>query len=157
MKQSIFFAAAVLLMTLTAAAAPWLGDVQTVAADPDNQYEPVVAYNSVHDEYLVVWTSGWPAVDEISGIRVDSQGLPIGSSFRSTSVKLTSRNLLPSSSTPFSKTVTFAIRRSTFSSFIDVSRRSLISFDFSSAASCSWNSILRFSKSATACFAAALG
>lgn len=81
MKRPMILTATVFLMTLTAAADPWLGDAQTVAADPDNQYEPVVAYNSVHDEYLVVWTSGWPAVDEISGIRVDSQGVPIGSSF----------------------------------------------------------------------------
>jgi len=80
-RLSIILAAAVLLMTLTAAADPWLGNVQTVAADPNNQYDPVTVYNSVHNEYLVLWTTGWPDVNKVVGIRVDSLGLPIGSSF----------------------------------------------------------------------------
>lgn len=55
MKPIIVFVACALLLAVTAVADPWLGDVQTLAADPDHQYEPVEAYNSVHNEYLVSW------------------------------------------------------------------------------------------------------
>ncbi len=81
MKSIIVFVACAMLLAVTAVADPWLGDVQTLAADPDHQYGPVVAYNSVHNEYLVVWFIAVSSVDRVFGVRVDSQGLPIGSSF----------------------------------------------------------------------------
>lgn len=54
MRQSIALVLSVVLFNLNAAADPWLGEGQTLAADEDHQYEPVVAYNSIHDEFMIV-------------------------------------------------------------------------------------------------------
>jgi len=81
MKSLIVFVAIVMLSTLNVVAGPWFGNTQTLADDDDRQFDPVIAYNSVHDEYLVVWYVDVSSVATIFGVRVDSQGVPIGTSF----------------------------------------------------------------------------
>ena len=73
----------VLVATLSSipGSAAWMAATQTISADDGWQTLPAVAYNPTHDEFLVVWRAGdWGSL-RISGIRVDSQGFPIGSSF----------------------------------------------------------------------------
>lgn len=43
-----------------ASALPVLGDDILVAGLDNAQYSPAVAYNSLHDEFLVVWENHWP-------------------------------------------------------------------------------------------------
>lgn len=81
MKKSYCLAAVLALFTLAAAADPWMSNTQTLAADSEDQFLPAIAYNSVHNEYLVVWQADVTGVHEIVGIRVASDGVPIGSSF----------------------------------------------------------------------------
>ncbi len=78
MRTIIVFALATVLSSMTVSADPWLGDVRILAADEGYQWEAAVAYNSVHDEYLAVWTTDVSGVEEVYGIRVDSEGVPIG-------------------------------------------------------------------------------
>jgi hypothetical protein len=67
---------AIVLSNLTVIADPWLGDARILAADEGYQWEAAVAHNSVHDEYLAVWTTDVSGAEEIHGVRVDSQGFP---------------------------------------------------------------------------------
>lgn len=52
------------------------GDATVDAGQPD------IAYNSVRDEYLVVWTNSAPGDSEIWGRRLRSDGSPIGDPFQ---------------------------------------------------------------------------
>jgi len=61
--------------------AAWMANTRTISEDPENQSSPAVGYDQVHDEFLVVWTAGPWGSHRIRGIRVDSEGLPVGSSF----------------------------------------------------------------------------
>jgi len=80
-KRAWVFVITLFLANLTVSADPWLGDARILAADQGYQWEAAVAYNSVHDEYLAVWTTDAAGVEEVYGIRVDSEGVPIGSYF----------------------------------------------------------------------------
>lgn len=42
------------------AAASFLGGEITISARDSNEYGPAIAYNSVHNQYLVVWENMWP-------------------------------------------------------------------------------------------------
>ena len=53
-------AASALVVPGAAAASQVLGDVITVSALDNQQSSPAVAYNPLHDEYLVVWENEWP-------------------------------------------------------------------------------------------------
>ena len=68
-------------LPLCATGDPWLGDAQILAADTPYQFRPAVAYNSVHDEFLVVWHADVSGINGIFGTFVDSAGLPLGPSF----------------------------------------------------------------------------
>lgn len=44
-------------------------------ADPDHRYNPAIAYNSLHDEYLVVWHNTWSGGNrDVYGQRVGPNG-----------------------------------------------------------------------------------
>ena len=55
--------------------------ISSVGTDADSAYDPAVAYNSVNDEYLVVWQEDNGVNDEIEiyGQRLDASGDEIGS------------------------------------------------------------------------------
>ncbi len=78
MSAVVFLLMTVLVLPCSAA---WMANTKTISVDDVNQFSPVVAYNSIHDEFLVVWEAGEFGSRRISGIRVDSDGFPIGSSF----------------------------------------------------------------------------
>ena len=59
-------------------ALPWMANTQTFSTAFADQLEVTLSYNSLHDEYLVVWVVGDGAVLKIAGIRVGSDGIPIG-------------------------------------------------------------------------------
>ena len=83
MKQVIILVALSVASHTATAADPWMSNPQTLAADEVSQIEPAVAYNSVHNEFLVVWYA-YPATGspfDIVGVRVDSSGLPLRPSF----------------------------------------------------------------------------
>lgn len=81
MRKSIVLIVLLTFWNIAATADPWMSNTQTLAADTEDQFQPAVAYNSVHDEFLVVWQADVSGNYEIVGIRVDSAGAPIGSSF----------------------------------------------------------------------------
>lgn len=57
------------------AAVPNQGSEIVVSALPGNEYSPDVAYNPIHDEYLVVWEIAWPVGHhEIYAQRVSGDG-----------------------------------------------------------------------------------
>lgn len=58
---------------------PWMENTQTFSTAFDDQTGVTLCYNSVHDEYLAVWAVDGGGVLKIVGIRVGSDGLPIGS------------------------------------------------------------------------------
>ena len=62
-------------------AEPWMAAPQTIGANGDSEGRPAVAADTTHDEYLVVWTDASLGQFGISGVRVGSDGLPIGSPF----------------------------------------------------------------------------
>lgn len=81
MRKSIVLIVLLTIWNTAATADPWMGNTQTLAADAEDQFQPAVAYNSIHDEFLVVWQADVSGDYEIVGVRVDSAGAPIGSSF----------------------------------------------------------------------------
>lgn len=52
--------------------------ISDVALDSKN---PVVAYNSTREQYLVVWYNDRPGNDDIQAQRLDKNGKPIGGQF----------------------------------------------------------------------------
>ncbi len=75
MKYTITLIAVIALSAVTAVADPWLGDVQTLADAEHELWLPAVAYNSVDDEYLVVWDEdGDGGITRVAGVRVNSEG-----------------------------------------------------------------------------------
>lgn len=57
-----------------AAAGPHLGGEIIISNLDNEKYLPSVAYNSNHDEYLVVWQNKWPGNRDIYAWRVSSRG-----------------------------------------------------------------------------------
>jgi hypothetical protein len=53
---------------------PHLGDLITIFEDSVNNVSPAVAYNTLHDEYLVVWHNYRPVTTDIYARRVGSNG-----------------------------------------------------------------------------------
>lgn len=59
----------------------WMGPELRISPiqDPDaNRRMPAVAYNSAHQQYLVVWHNEWPGSADIYGQRLDSMGRLLG-------------------------------------------------------------------------------
>jgi len=78
----ILFVSAVLLALIPqAAAGPWMANTQTLALHDPRQLNPVVSYDLVDDEYLVVWQEDDSPISEIYGVRVDSSGTVVGTPF----------------------------------------------------------------------------
>ncbi len=77
----LFVSAALLALAHPAAAGPWMANTQTLAMHDPYQLDPVVSYDSVDDEYLVVWQEDDSPVSEIYGVRVDTSGMVIGIPF----------------------------------------------------------------------------
>lgn len=61
-------------VTAAARSNPQLGGEIVVSALDNEQYQPSVAYNSQHDEYLVVWHNQWAGNKDIYAQRVTGQG-----------------------------------------------------------------------------------
>jgi hypothetical protein len=81
--SSIFIALGLLGVLLvnaqpSAAFDPWKGPYLVIANDDHYKWSPAVAYNSLHDEYLVVWET-WAAYHEIHGRRISSDGTLLAS------------------------------------------------------------------------------
>jgi hypothetical protein len=55
-----------------------IGPDITVSALDNEQVAPAVAYNSLHDEYLVVWENDWPGNKDIYATRISSTGALLG-------------------------------------------------------------------------------
>ena len=53
---------------------PYLGGEIVISALDNVQYDPSVAYNWKHDEYLVVWTNIWGGNQDIYAQRINGQG-----------------------------------------------------------------------------------
>lgn len=71
----ISLVAVIVLSTAHLAADPWLGDAQSVAESPNPQYRPAVGFNSVDDEYLVVWDEEDDlGISSVAGVRVGADG-----------------------------------------------------------------------------------
>jgi len=51
-----------------------MGPEITVSELDNEQYMPHVAYNSLHDQYLVVWHNNWGGSRDIYGQRLDGEG-----------------------------------------------------------------------------------
>ena len=78
----------------TAGDNPRLGPEIVISALQNSQYAPAVAYNSQHDEYLVVWHNTWPGPSrEVWGSRVSSQGAVIDSFKLGTAVSANDHSL----------------------------------------------------------------
>jgi len=75
MKRSILF---LTILTLVAAAPVWadqsMGPEIPISVLDNQQYNPHVAYNSVRDQYLVVWHNFWGGSRDIYGRRLDGEG-----------------------------------------------------------------------------------
>ena len=77
----LFVSAALLALAHAAAAGPWMANTQTLAMHDPYQLNPVVSYDSVDDEYIVVWQEDNSPISEIYGVRVDTSGIVIGTPF----------------------------------------------------------------------------
>lgn len=55
-----------------------LGGRITISSLPEQQKAPAVAYNAVHQEFLVVWWNDRPGNDDIYAQRTDRNGQPVG-------------------------------------------------------------------------------
>jgi hypothetical protein len=53
---------------------PYLGAEITISALDNEQHLPAVAYNPIHDEYLVVWQNRWGANQDIYAQRLNGRG-----------------------------------------------------------------------------------
>ncbi len=60
--------------SLSTTSEPFLGEEIIVSALDNEQYLPSVAYNSNHDEYLVVWHNKWGANRDIYAQRITAKG-----------------------------------------------------------------------------------
>ncbi|TFG69745.1 MAG: hypothetical protein E4H27_06835, partial [Anaerolineales bacterium] len=58
----------------SATANPYLGGDIIISALDNQQYLPAVAYNSNHDEYLVVWYNQWAGNADIYAQRISAKG-----------------------------------------------------------------------------------
>ena len=57
------------------AAPPFVGDEIAISERSSEEYRPAIAYNSNHDEYLVVWENAWPGGHhDVYAQRVSSSG-----------------------------------------------------------------------------------
>ncbi len=81
MGRILFVSAALLALAHAAAAGPWMANTQTLAMHDPYQLNPVVSYDSVDDEYIVVWQEDNSPISEIYGVRVDTSGIVIGTPF----------------------------------------------------------------------------
>ncbi len=61
-------------LPIDAPAAPILGNEIVISGINNEKLLPAVAYNSKHDEYLVVWENKWPGNRDIYAQRVNSDG-----------------------------------------------------------------------------------
>lgn len=61
-------------VSVSTIAEPYLGEEIVVSALDNEQYLPAVAYNSIHDEYLVVWHNSWGGNSDIYAQRINGQG-----------------------------------------------------------------------------------
>lgn len=77
MGRILFVSAALLALAHAAAAGPWMANTQTLAMHDPYQLNPVVSYDSVDDEYIVVWQEDNSPISEIYGVRVDTSGIVI--------------------------------------------------------------------------------
>lgn len=90
-KLALFLLAAVVLIlalgikhslstVASLAAAPLFGGEIIISQVDSNEYRPAIAYNSLHNEYLVVWENVWPGLShDIYAERVSSAGRPLSS------------------------------------------------------------------------------
>lgn len=62
------------LSVASATANPYLGEDIVISALNNEQYMPSVAYNSKHDEYLVVWYNQWGGSSDIYAQRISGKG-----------------------------------------------------------------------------------
>ncbi len=62
------------LISVSTVFEPYLGEEIVVSALDNEQYLPSVAYNSNHDEYLVVWHNKWGANRDIYAQRINAKG-----------------------------------------------------------------------------------
>jgi len=62
------------LTAVYANAEPYLGSEIIIDTRDVDQYSPSVAYNSIHDEYLVLWQNEWPGNTDIYARRVHAKG-----------------------------------------------------------------------------------
>ena len=62
------------LASAAGTSSPHLGEEIVISALDNQQYYPSVAYNSKHDEYLVVWRNGWGGSSDIYAQRVTGHG-----------------------------------------------------------------------------------
>jgi hypothetical protein len=68
------------ILPTTVIASNWVGDNFIIAdISTDDSFNPSVAYNTIHDEYLVVWTLFTPGgVNEIRAQRISGRGQLLG-------------------------------------------------------------------------------
>lgn len=75
---ALLFAAGYTLFALIAApwaAAAYLGDEIVISERDSDEYSPAIAYNSKHNEYLVVWENLWPSGHhDVYAQRISSAG-----------------------------------------------------------------------------------
>jgi hypothetical protein len=62
-------------------AEPPMGPVTVTASNPGDQFEPAVAWDHEHNQWLAVWEQDIDGVRKIVGRRVNSDGYPTGDSF----------------------------------------------------------------------------
>jgi len=75
LKNVLALGVIVVLSTVNLAADHWLGDVQTLVDSDYFQVRPSIAYNSVDDEYLLVWDEeGDGGISRVAGVRVNADG-----------------------------------------------------------------------------------